>query len=583
MTANLFAATLFLAATTALTAQSNVSFELHHDPNIPQGAGYPVVQGDFNKDGKPDLITIRGNILLQLGNGDGTFQAPVVIGTDPSNLGYNELATADLNRDGNLDLIATTQENAIRIFYGNGDGTFQQPITVTINAQFAKSTAIGDFNGDGLLDLAVGDSYGGIEIFNNQGGKNFVYQSTIPLDPTHNTISKVRAGDINANGITALAALTSNQAYVLWGDGKSHFTPVSIHTYALPADLNIADLNQDGNADIMVTYHCGAAADPISRNPYLPCTGVDVFYGQGNQKTFYRPAVTDPQLFPSTPLAVDVNGDGIGDLVIGSIDGSSQIGLFVYLGHPDGSFDQTPQRYISSTDGGGGQIAVGDFNRDGMMDFADGSGERYLNATHRAPCATSQINPTVTVCQPVDGAYTNSPLRIQANAFDTTPVTALQEYIDFKLVYNQPVTSFDIMETEALGPHLLVTKAFDARGVSLRSNRNITVYNGTPGATCAAALGSASICLPATATAANPVHILANGYTSVVPTAAQLYIDGSLVINDRGYCYTNGNCVGGNSAIDTYQTLSTGSHALFFKLYDANGNAYTAAKTITVQ
>ena len=578
-----FAATLFLGTTVTLAAQSNVSFELKSDPNLPQGPGNPAVQGDFNNDGKPDLVTVRGNVLLQLGNGDGTFQAPVVIGTDPSQLGYNELAAADLNHDGNLDLIVTTQQNAVRIFYGNGDGTFQQPINVTINAPMAKSTGIGDFNGDGLLDLAVGDSYGGIEIFNNQGGKNFVYQSTIPLDPTANAITKVRAGDVNANGVTALGALTSTQAYVLWGDGKSHFTPVSLHTYAFPADLNIADLNQDGNADIMVTYHCGGAANPASRNPYLPCAGVDVFYGQGNQKTFYRPAVTDPNLFPAEPLAVDVNGDGIGDLILSSIDSGSQLGLFVYLGHPDGSFDQTPQRYISSTDGGRGQIAAGDFNRDGMMDFADGSGERYLNATHRAPCATSQISPTVTVCQPVDGSYTNSPLRIQANAFDTTPVTALQEYIDFNLIYNQPVTSFNITQAEAIGPHFLVTKAFDAKGISFRSNRHITVYSGTPGSTCATALGTASICLPAGSTITSPVHIVANGYTSVVPTAAQLYIDGTLVINDQGFCYSNGNCAGGVSAIDTYQTLSTGPHSLYFKLYDANGNAYVASKSITVQ
>ena len=577
----LFAATLFLGATSALTAQTNVSFELNRDPNLTLNSGSPLVQGDFNHDGKPDLITVRGDVLLQLGNGGGTFRAPVTVGTTPSNLGLNELATADLNHDGNLDLVVTTSQNAVYIFFGNGDGAFQQPITMT-TAQRATSTAIGDFNGDGLLDLAVGDTNGGIEIFTNQGGKNFVYQSTIPV-ASGGYIQKVRAGDVNANGITALAAITLTQAYVLWGDGQSHFTPVSLAPYSAPANLNIADLNQDGNADIMVTYHCGGTNPEPSKNQYQSCTGVDVFYGQGNQKTFFRHAVTDPNLFPAAPLAVDVNDDGLGDIVIGSIDSGSQIGLFVYLGHPDGSFDQTPQRYITSTDGGGGQFVPGDFNRDGMMDFADSSGDRYLNATHRAPCATSQINPTVTVCQPVEGSYTNSPLRIQANAFDTTPVTALQEYIDGNLLYSQPVSSFDITATEPLGPHFLVTKAWDATGLSFRSNRHITVYSGTPGATCAAALGTASLCLPATATASNPVHILANGYTSVVPTAAQLYIDGTLVINDQGGCTDYGYCARGTSAIDTYQTLSTGTHSLYFKLYDANGNAYVASKSITVQ
>jgi hypothetical protein len=110
----------------------------------------------------------------------------------------------------------------------------------------------------------------------------------------------------------------------------------------------------------------------------------------------------------------------------------------------------------------------------------------------------------------------------------------------------------------------------------------VTLYNGTPGSVCAAALETAEICLPSGASSTSPVHIVANGYTSYVPTAAQLYIDGSLVINNTS-CNNYGACPGGSSLVDTYQGLSSGSHDLVFKLWDANGNIYSADKTITVQ
>lgn len=284
---------------------------------------------------------------------------------------------------------------------------------------------------------------------------------------------------------------------------------------------------------------------------------------------------------------MDVNGDGIADIVDSGISDQTQAGMFAWLGHPDGSFDQTPQRYISNTESNG-RLVPGDWNRDGMMDFAQSIGgnsqvEFYFNATDRAPCATSQINPTVTVCQPVDNTYSPSPVRVQADAYDQIPVTALQEYVDNKLVYSEEMSSFDITLPESLGPHFLVTKAWDTKGVNFRSDRNITVYSGTPGAVCPAAPDSASICLPAGTTSSSPVRILANGYApTAVPTAAQLYIDGKLVISDQGYCYSNGNCGGGTSYLDTTQNLSSGTHDLVFKLWDASGNVYTAERNVTV-
>ena len=569
---------LLLGLSTTLPAQSNLSFELKRDTSSADSA-QTLAQGDFNADGKPDIVLGGGasssDVVLRLGNGDGTFQPPAPVGA-VSGSNIVDLAAADLNQDGKLDVIALTIEGTISVFYGNGNGTFQPPLSIA-TAAAPTTLAVGNFNGDGYLSIAVGDLNGGVEIFTNTGGSSFALTTTIDLaTQSSRGILRVRAGDIYDNGVVDLAVLTYSSAYVLWGDGHGNFKPIQLAAYTAPTDLNIGDLNQDGRADILVTYNC-------SGNPSSPCLGTDVFYGELNDLTSRAVAITANGVNPAQPWAVDVNGDGIADIALGTDDGTFG-GVYVFLGHPDGTFAQTPQRFISNS-GGGAPIVPGDFNRDGMIDFAqpvpsDGETEFFLNATNRAPCASGLVSPTVTVCQPVDNTYTPSPVQVQANAYSQTPVVALQEYVDNNLITSQSVTSFSLTLPEALGPHLLVTKAWDANDYNFRSNRTITVYSGTPGATCSAALGTASLCLPAGARSGSPVHILGNGYTTAVPTAAQLYIDGALVVNDAA-CTSY--CPGGSSSIDTYQTLATGPHDLVFKLWDANGNTYVAQQTVTIQ
>jgi hypothetical protein len=78
--------------------------------------------------------------------------------------------------------------------------------------------------------------------------------------------------------------------------------------------------------------------------------------------------------------------------------------------------------------------------------------------------------------------------------------------------------------------------------------------------------------------------ILANGDTGVdIPSAAQLYIDGALVVNNAAQCATGSQCYGGDSYVQTTQDLAAGSHDLVFKLWDTAGNVYEAQKTITVR
>src|SRR5205823_264341 len=77
---------------------------------------FAVAVGDFNRDGRPDLVTSNpgGNTLsLLVGNGDGTFQAATTlpVGNLPQ-----YLLVADLNGDAKLDLaVPLSGDNAVAV------------------------------------------------------------------------------------------------------------------------------------------------------------------------------------------------------------------------------------------------------------------------------------------------------------------------------------------------------------------------------------------------------------------------------------------------------------------------------------
>src|SRR2546427_432587 len=164
----------------------------------PAGSPYVLTSGDFNGDGKVDLVAgdiSHGDLVMLLGNGDGTLKAPITYHLTAA------LATGDANGDGKIDLIIGMRNipSFVSVLLGNGDGTFQAPISsnsnATQNGTGPYAIVVGDFDRDGKLDVALSDEV--LKILKGNGDGTFKPPSFNYR--LRNTATDLKSADFNGD------------------------------------------------------------------------------------------------------------------------------------------------------------------------------------------------------------------------------------------------------------------------------------------------------------------------------------------------------------------------------------------------
>jgi len=266
-------------------------------PGVSYSAGWEGVVslaiGDVNGDGHPDLVVANqcpacgtGGVSVLLGNGDGTFRAPVTY--DSGGINAVSVAIGDLNGDGHPDLVVSnycfvsggscTGYSGVSVLLGNGDGTFQAPATYNSGGDYVGQVVVGDVNGDAHPDVVVANACPNSGCSPNNGVVSVLLgngDGTLQPAVSYNSggyySSFVAVGDVNGDGhpdvVMTNSYLNSKRTLggvsILLGNGDGTFqTPVSCSSGGYYAwSVAIADMNNDGRPDIAVTNSCTTLRD----------------------------------------------------------------------------------------------------------------------------------------------------------------------------------------------------------------------------------------------------------------------------------------------------------------------------------
>jgi len=261
------------------------------------------VSADFNGDGKPDLAVITSagvSILLGTGEAKSLFST----GTPIAVTGAACMVTGDLNGDGIPDLLVAVNgsPNALLSYLGNGDGTFTLKST-TATPSSGGYVVLADFNHDGKLDFATS---GNLLALGNGDG-TFQTPTAFVVNPPASGFSGIAAGDINNDGwpdvVLTNANVPYNNLFELLNNQKGGFSQVPTTFGALSAQPILADVNGDGNLDLILSA--------------FDATGASVYLGNGQGGFTYQTEVSGP---PGDGvgfnMVADLNGDGIPDIAV---------------------------------------------------------------------------------------------------------------------------------------------------------------------------------------------------------------------------------------------------------------------------
>jgi hypothetical protein len=226
---------------------------------------------DLDHDGDLDVVDMEalgapdvppGRFFISKNNGNGTFQTPTVYDDLPGR--PFDVAPGDYDEDGDVDLAMTRPgaygfDDQVMLVLGNGDGTFGPPVIYTVG-RGPKEMVAADLDGDGHLDLATGNTG-----YNNEGVESMtvLYGTgagtftrlatyTAPFSPDLLGITGIEAGDVDGDGDPDLLLTgVSNDVTLYVNNGAAPFTvPYRLGLGADASSPVFRDVTGDGRPDV---------------------------------------------------------------------------------------------------------------------------------------------------------------------------------------------------------------------------------------------------------------------------------------------------------------------------------------------
>jgi FG-GAP-like repeat/FG-GAP repeat len=446
-----------LASVFILTNDGTGALSVTQTYTLQQGWFATIVTGDFNGDGNLDLVAFDNSpgggdpptwyYSVLLGNGDGTFQPPVLYQQGYANRrGAAMVVVGDFNNDGKLDF---AEDFSDVMFLGNGDGTFGAPIPLGQGASYPVSA---DFNGDGNLDIAVG----GLALLFGNGDGSF----QAPVFPQNlQDFTPLFTADLNKDGKPDLIlASPSGSSQVALGNGDGTF---ALLPPVFPQVIAIGDLNGDGRLD--------AVARPDTNSFQL-----EAMLGNGDS-TFGSPlpvpAATDAY---QEVLIADMNGDGLPDLVLVRYNGVAVLLNTTAPGFELSAGAVSPAAVVAGNSGTSAVAVIPTFGFNKAVTLSCGGLPSGISCAFSPPSiANSSGTSTLTIATAANTSAGTYSIRVQGTAGSVVNTAAVSLVV-------QAVPDFELASTSGTSQTISV-------GQSASFNLNLSPsgsFTGTVDLTC---------------------------------------------------------------------------------------------------